>query len=152
MPRRKWFKKKVTAGLKRQKELSWSYLRKNQPRLLSAAEKRFGSLRKAVESLGLDYNEFSKRKPLTKKWVIKEIHAFVASGDVLSTLYTIHSNLMRKSKRLFGSMRKAFKAAGYRYKELKRTPGHASRWPERHDLLREIRNLPTIHHENVHRN
>ena len=85
--RRKWTKEKIIARLKWQRDLSWSYLCKHNSSLLTAVEKQFGSLRKAVEALGLDYDEFSKRKPLTKKWVIREIRAFVASGAPLSSLH-----------------------------------------------------------------
>ncbi len=85
---------------------------------MSACEKHFGSLRKAVETLGLDYDKLSMIKTVTKKWLIREIHSFVASGDPLSSLYTTRSALMRKSKRLYGSVSQAFRAAGYRYDEL----------------------------------
>ncbi len=64
MPHRKWTEEKILAALKKQKDLSWSYLRKSNPKLLSAAEKRFGSLRKAVKALGLDHDEVSKGKSL----------------------------------------------------------------------------------------
>ena len=148
----KWAKEKILKELKNEKDLSWSSLRRSNPKLLSACEKNFGSLRDAVEALGVDYDEVTKRKPVNKKWLLKEIHAFVASGNPPSTLYTSHSALMRKSKRLFGSIARAFKVAGYRYDELKRNPGHASRWPDKDDLLRAIRGLPATYHRDTHRN
>ncbi len=146
-----WTKEKVIAGLEKQKDISWIYLRKHKPQLLAAAEKLFGSLRKAVEALGKDYDEITKRKPINKKWVIKDIHAFVSSGDALSSLYTIHSNLMRKSKRVFGSVSRAFQVAGYHYEELNGHRGIASKWPEKNDLLKAIRKLPSTYHETLHR-
>jgi hypothetical protein len=146
---RKWTREGILGELRNERELSWACLRRNNYPLLSAAEKGFGSFRKAVEALGLDYDEIAKRKPQNKKWLIKEIHAFVASGDPVSTLYTSHSHLMIKSKRLFGSVPKAFKAAGYRYDDLKRSVGHASSWPTRNDLIRAIRRLPITYHETV---
>lgn len=149
---RKWTKQEILGQLRKEKDLSWSSLRTHNSNLLSAAEKRFGSLREAVEALGKDYEEISKRKPINKKWVVKEIHSFAASGDPLSSLYTKHSALMRKAKRVFGSVPKAFKAAGYRYHDLKRNPGHASRWTERDDVLKAIRRLPATYHEAIHRN
>jgi len=152
MPRLKWTKEKVVAGLKKEKDLSWVYLRKHNPNLLSAAEKRFGSLRKSVEASGKHYDEVTRKKPLNKKWVIKEIHAFVASGDTISTLYTTHSNIKRKSKLLFGSVPKAFRAAGYRYNELKRNTWRESRWPSGEDVLRAIRKLPMTYEGTTHRN
>ena len=151
--RRKWTKEKVIAGLKRQKELSWSCLRKNQPHLLSAAEKRFGSLRKAIGTLGINYAEVREKKPIKKEWVIYEIQNFVSSGLPLSKLYLGgHVSLMKNSKRLFGSVSRAFRAAGYRYDELKRNPGVVSRWTERDDVMKAIQKLPTTYYHDVHRN
>ena len=151
--RRKWTKEKVIAGLKRQKELSWSFLRKNQPHLLSAAEKRFGSLRKAIGALGINYAEVREKKPIKEEWVIHEIQNFVSSGLPLSKLYLGgHVSLMKNSKRLFGSVPRAFRAAGYRYDELKRDPGHASRWSSKNDVLRAIRRLPATYQTTTHRN
>ena len=151
--RRRWTTERIIARMKRQRDLSWSYLRKHNSRLLTAAEKQFGSLRKAVEALGLDYDEFCRRKPLTKKWVIREIHTFATSGDPLSSLHRgSHIHLKRKCKLLFGSTRGAFKAAGYRLDDFKRSPGHPSRWPEKSDLLKAIRQLPVTYHEVIHRN
>lgn len=150
--RRKWTKEKILEHLQRQKDCSWSYLRKHNPSLLSACENRFGSLRKAVGAAGLDYDEARKIKPVNKKWVIREIHSFAASGDTLSSLYTTHSALMRKSNRLFGSLPAAFRAAGYRYSEFKRNTGHESKWPTKDELLSAIRELPATYQAAVHRN
>lgn len=69
--RHNWTKEKVIAGLEKQKDLSWIYLRKYSPKLLAAAEKRFGSLRIAVEASGKDYDEITKRNRLTRNGSLK---------------------------------------------------------------------------------
>ncbi len=42
-------------------------------------------------------------------------------------------------------------AAGYHYEELKGHRGYASKWPEKKDLLKAIRKLPSTYHETIHR-
>jgi len=103
-------------------DLSPASIRRSHPALFAAARSRshFGSWRAAGEAAGLDYNSIKRRSgPRTPEEVARAIReAFERGEDLLSgdfkrrykSLY-----LAARSKRCFGSWRKAIEAAGLDY-------------------------------------
>jgi len=127
-----WTKKRILRKIneickeKGSKFLSFSIVKVENPSLPTAARKKFGSWRLAVEEAGFDYiNEVAQSVPndyWTKKRIIKEIKNFADHVGESSLNYTYisekYSHIYYASKRAFGSWRLAVEEAGYNYSQI----------------------------------
>jgi soluble P-type ATPase len=126
-------------------KLNWNFIYDENMHLYNAARILFGSLQKAVEAAGLDYNQCLSHQKWSKEKIIRELKELHKKNVRLS------SNVLRKinpalegvieSKRYFNSQQEARKAAGIPEDEYKR-----EKW-SKEKIIIELKNL---HRKNIY--
>jgi hypothetical protein len=121
-------RRELTARHQRGKALSWE---KTPNSLRRAAAKYFGSYRKAVEAVGVDYDSVRRHRRWNKKRVVAELQKLHARGVRASAdaLAREAPGLSRAIHRHVGSMEAVRKAAGI---------GFPARWTKER-VLKELR-------------
>jgi hypothetical protein len=126
-PYRKWSSERVADELKRLagrdvKSLAPTRMRQTRSYLVRAAAKRFGSYRKAIESIGVDYSTVGRvlTRPMATYEVIARLQALRGRGKDLRycAIERAEPRLLNAARRRFGSYEGAMKAAGIAYPPL----------------------------------
>ena len=108
-----WLRDLKTQGI----SLNYATIRSIDMGKVSAIEKRFGSYRSAVETLGLDYRSIRKsnssRKYWTKTKIIEELKTLKANGEDIrpTALARNHSGLMDSARDFFINSEEMYGAA-----------------------------------------
>lgn len=138
-------KKYVIAELQKMKDsgepLSRKWIKQRSAPLYDAIYNRFGSIKKAVEAAGYDYQEemekakelwLQKQREIQMKWdkdsVVEEIKRLHAEGIFLSSSYTrnMFQSLYDGAVNRFSSWGKAIEAAGLVYEDIREDSRSAS--------------------------
>ena len=120
-----WSKQKIISEIKELHEagedLSDSSLAKKYPKLRKAAITYFGSLRKAIETAGFDYDEIIKYEFWNKQKIIEGILELKERGEDLNSKYVhkTYTKLANAARIHFGSWENAIKAAGLDYEKIR---------------------------------
>lgn len=140
-----WSRERVLSEIKRRHQKGWrlntGYMQKNCGKLLRSSMHHFGTWAAAITAAGIEYeNVCIKRSP--HSWSRKEITAEIkkrkSQGEKISAAYIARNGtaLYRAACKLFGSWKKAVKAAGIDYRSIQLcVPG---KWNKRR-LLKAIR-------------
>jgi hypothetical protein len=126
-PYRKWSAEHVLEELKRLakedvKQLAPTLMREKHPYLVRSAKKRFGSYRRAVEKVGVDYLSIARvyARPMPAYEVVAQLQLLQQRGKDLRYNAMGRSNprLLNAARRRFGSYEKAMRIAGIAYPPL----------------------------------
>ena len=126
---RKWDEDVIVAEIRRryhaEQDLSYTSMSADNPTLLRAGVRYFGSWRAAIESAGLDYEEIRRYKVWTNERIIQRIRELHLSGHDLSWRHVslcLDPALAAAAvkKHHFGSWQAALEQAGLDYEQIRR--------------------------------
>jgi hypothetical protein len=130
-------------------DLSSGRIRRSHRDLFYAARKRLGSWRKAIESIGLNYNSIRRARDWSQQAVIERLQELHRGGAELktTTIPKLDVPLSGAIQRYFGTVRRALEAAGLPYPEDRsRALAH---WTE--EMVRQmLHDLDAIGHDLRH--
>jgi hypothetical protein len=117
-----WLRSRLDLGL----PLNWTSVRMDNPTLAKTTREKFGTYRKAIEELRLDYNKVNLdrlrgRKQWTPSAVIDELKSYITHTQTLDNLSSANQPLYHACPKYFGSLKNAVTEAGFDYEELRST-------------------------------
>jgi ASC-1-like (ASCH) protein len=126
---RKWDAHEIVREILRryqaQQDLSHSGMSEDNPALLRAGERYFGSWRAAIECAGLNYEEIRRYKVWTKDRIIERIRELHQKGEDLSWGHislrldpALAASAVKRNH--FGSWQEALEEAGLDYERIRR--------------------------------
>ena len=123
---------------KRGTQLNSGYIARQYPALAYAARKYLGSWESAIQAAGLDYSRIRRKNFWSRKRIVEKIKELRAAKEPLyvSIAEKRYRGLVGAATMYFGSWRKAIKAAGMDYAEIKRQ----KEWSKK-EIVREIRRM-----------
>ncbi len=127
--KKKWNRRKIRSALlqlhREGKSLSLSKVLRRNRALARSAAVYFGSYRKAIEALDLDYRQVRQTAQWSKEKIVAELKRLVESGVKPNVTEVRRANrlLLNASRAYFGSLKEALSAAGIAYQRFARWSG-----------------------------
>lgn len=127
-----WSREKVIKELKKHKgedtELSYNAFERKHPKLFHAAVYQFGSWKRALSFIDVDYKKVRKwpRRSWSKKKITSKINALKNKGIDLSFRAMFkqgYGAVVSMGAFYFGSWRRSIEQAGFDYDKIKKRPG-----------------------------
>lgn len=115
--------KVYTTRVKDKEKLTHNYVYQHYPRLFKRALRHFGSWRKGLEEVGVDYSKIRKWTKWDKTKVISEILSLYETGEDLSITAAekSHPHLVHSANTIFkGQWANAIESAGLDYDKIRR--------------------------------
>ena len=131
---RVWSREKIIKQLKKYKaegaELSYNAFEKQDSKLFHAAQYQFGSWKRALSFIDVDYKKIRKwpGRTWSKKKITSKIKALKKKGVDLSLRAMFkqgYGTVVSMAAFYFGSWRRAIEQAGFDYNKIKKMPGPA---------------------------